>query len=100
VVVSLFTFEEEVRLICEEVEKLLITKNKKYGNSALQPKRIFSTANAVEQIFVRIDDKLSRIANQSPSEDEDVIMDLLGYLVLLRIAQKQQSEDLDNFHVV
>lgn len=97
---SLFTFEEEVRLICEDVAKLLITKNKKYGNSALQPKRIFSTANTVEQICVRIDDKLSRIANQSPSEDEDVVMDLLGYLVLLRIAQKQQSEDIDNFHVV
>jgi len=37
------------------------------------------------QILVRIDDKLSRMSNQD--EDEDVVSDLLGYLVLLKIAK-------------
>jgi len=33
-----------------------------YGNLALAPLRIFSRADPVEQLNVRIDDKLSRIA--------------------------------------
>jgi len=38
---------------------------------------------------VRIDDKLSRIANGSGElSDEDTITDLIGYLVLLKIAQR------------
>ena len=67
---------------------MLVSKNKKYGNSALNPKRIFSKADAKEQIKVRIDDKLSRMSNQD--DDEDVIMDLMGYLVLLRISEKEE----------
>ena len=64
-------------------------KNKKYGNSALEPKRIFSNASAKEQILVRIDDKLSRIANQNIDDDEDAVLDLIGYLVLLKMAQSK-----------
>jgi len=65
---------------------MLLTKNKKYGNSALDPVRIFSKASPKEQILVRLDDKLSRLANQQPNED--VVFDLMGYLVLLRISDK------------
>jgi len=76
------------------IETMLIDKNAKYGNSALEPKRIFSKASSVEQILVRIDDKLSRMATQSVDEDEDVVQDLLGYLILLRIAQKKEYENV------
>ena len=83
--------------VCKEIETLLQEKNEAYGDSALNPKRIFSRANESEQIMVRIDDKLSRIANRGVSalEDEDVLMDLMGYLVLLRIAIKQKEEVYD-----
>lgn len=81
------SFAEEIHLVLVEVNDLLIAKNRKYGNSALEPKRIFSRASPIEQIKVRLDDKLSRLAAQEDDEDEDVLMDLLGYLVLLRIAQ-------------
>lgn len=67
---------------------LLIEKNRKYGDSALNPARIFSKASNIEQIKVRIDDKLSRIKNAQDDEDEDVIADLIGYLVLLKIAKE------------
>lgn len=67
---------------------LLIEKNRKYGDSALNPARIFSKASNIEQIKVRIDDKLSRIKNAQDDEDEDVIADLIGYLVLLTIAKE------------
>lgn len=78
-------------MICDEVKDLLLEKNRKYGDSALNPTRIFSNANAVEQILVRIDDKLNRIKQGAGllANDEDVIMDLIGYLVLLKIALKR-----------
>lgn len=82
-------FADRVYAITNGLAEMLISKNKKYGNSALEPKRIFSKASAVEQILVRIDDKLSRMSNQSDTEDEDVVEDLLGYFVLLKIAKKE-----------
>jgi len=85
--------QEEIKTICEDVKRLLIHKNQKYGDSALTPCRIFSKANAVEQILVRIDDKLNRIQQGAGllAEDEDVIMDLIGYLILLKIGLKRTS---------
>jgi hypothetical protein len=81
------TFEDKIREITNGIADMLLNKNEKYGNSALEPKRIFSKASSVEQILVRIDDKLSRISNQNDDEDEDVINDLIGYLILLKIAK-------------
>ena len=77
--------KQEILTQVKAVAELLIEKNKKYGNSAIQPKRIFSKADPIEQINVRIDDKISRIANQQTNEDEDVELDLIGYLVLKRV---------------
>ena len=76
---------------CGKLKELLLVKNRKYGNSALEPCRIFSRANAVEQILVRIDDKLNRIKNRQNDEDEDVVMDLAGYLILLMIAKEKEG---------
>ena len=77
---------------CVAVAELLIAKNTAYGDSALTPMRVFSTADPAEQIRVRMDDKLSRIANGTT--DEDAIGDLLGYLILYRIATRRtQLED-------
>lgn len=75
-------------MICDDIKQLLLEKNSKYGDSALNPSRIFSKSNAVEQLLVRIDDKLNRIQKGAGllAEDEDVINDLIGYLVLLKIA--------------
>jgi hypothetical protein len=70
---------------------MLVAKNKAYGNSALSPIRKFSKASSVEQILVRIDDKLSRLA-RGQSAGEDVEKDLIGYLVLLQIARGQNVE--------
>ena len=78
---------------CDELKAMLLEKNRKYGDSALNPCQVFSRANAVEQILVRIDDKLNRIRNRQNDEDEDVVMDLAGYLILLMIARKGQNHD-------
>jgi len=86
--------QTHISMICDSVKELLLEKNKKYGDSALTPSRIFSKCDAVEQILVRIDDKLSRIQNGDGllAKDEDVLMDLMGYLVLLKIALQRNVE--------
>ena len=80
---------ETVALIaksCDDIRDLLIQKNQAYGNSALEPIRIFSKASSNEQILVRIDDKLNRIKQGTNClDDEDVLQDLIGYLILLKV---------------
>lgn len=78
---------------CDAIKELLLEKNRKYGDSALNPSRIFSRADAVEQIKVRIDDKLTRFQNRQDDEDEDIVQDLIGYLHLLRIAKKKAEQE-------
>jgi hypothetical protein len=64
----------------------------KYGNSALEPLGVFSQLSAKEGLLVRIDDKLKRIKNGSlEKDDEDVINDLIGYLVLLKIQTLEEK---------
>ena len=82
--------DAQIRDECQTIAELLVQKNNAYGDSALSPVRIFSKADSVEQIKVRLDDKLSRLARGSEA-GEDVILDLMGYLVLLRIAQKEHA---------
>lgn len=72
---------------CDALKAMLLEKNRAYGSSALSPIRIFSKADTVEQIKVRLDDKLSRLVCGTAS-GEDVVLDLLGYLILLRIATR------------
>jgi len=73
---------------CEKIRDMLLAKSAAYGDSATSPMRIFSKANAEEQILVRIDDKLSRLARGSEA-GEDTVLDLIGYLVLLRVARRR-----------
>ena len=80
----------DIATICDQLKELLLEKNRKYGDSALNPVRVFSNANPLEQIKVRLDDKLSRLRNQQNDEDEDVLTDLIGYLVLYKVALKRQ----------
>mgnify|MGYP003142203657 FL=1 len=79
--------EIEIRAACQRIEDLLVEKNRRYGDSALHPIRLFSSAAPDEQLRVRIDDKLSRLRSIDPAEDEDVLLDLIGYLALLLVAQ-------------
>ena len=80
---------------CDSIKEKLLQKNKEYGDSALEPLRIFSSASSIEQLRVRIDDKLSRIAYRGKKEIiEDTIFDLIGYLILLRIAEMRPEKEL------
>jgi len=79
-------FAVQVGIALDQIRDMLISKNLKYGNSALEPLGVFSQLSAKEGLLVRIDDKLKRIKNGSlERDDEDVVNDLIGYLVLLKI---------------
>jgi hypothetical protein len=82
-------FEDKVELELTKIKHLLLSKNEKYGNSALEPVRIFSKRGKTDQLLSRIDDKLSRIKNMGIDEqiDEDTVTDLIGYLILLKISK-------------
>jgi len=86
--------QREITEVCDELKALLIQKNAAYGDSALKPMRVFSRADNVEQIKVRLDDKLSRLmrGHALPDESlEDTIDDLMGYLVLLKVATRRRK---------
>lgn len=85
------TFQDEVSHVLNALESMLVAKNRAYGNAALEPSRIFSKADPIEQIKVRIDDKLSRLAKGNGYGNEDTVFDLMGYLILLRIAIKRDA---------
>lgn len=82
---------DHIREECIAICQMLLAKNEAYGDSAINPLRVFSKANPIEQINVRIDDKISRIA-RGTAAGEDAELDLIGYLVLKRVAQKMHRD--------
>ena len=84
--------KSKIKSKCKQIESLLLDKNEKYGDSALEPLNVFSPANAVSGIKVRLDDKLKRIKNSGLVDaTEDTLQDLIGYLILLMIAKDNES---------
>ena len=79
--------QSSISEICDQIKAILLDKNRKYGDSAIHPKRIFSKSDAIEQINVRIDDKISRIQSAQDDDTEDAELDLIGYLILKRVAR-------------
>jgi len=78
------------KIITEFLEKAGMLNEKKisYVYSALSPIRIFSQEDNQEQIKIRIDDKINRIKNGSGFAGDNDIDDMIGYLILLKIAKK------------
>jgi hypothetical protein len=70
---------------------LLQFKNKRYGNSSLEPINVLSKADSTTGLLQRADDKIARIKN-SPELRKNDVADLIGYLVLICV-----SKGWDNF---
>lgn len=85
---AITSFEDNVRRHTDRIKNILLAKNKAYGDAALNPVRVFSKADREEQLYVRIDDKISRIQRGTEFANEDTIDDLIGYLILLKIAKE------------
>jgi hypothetical protein len=77
--------EEQIKIVCDNLAEFLITKNRAYGNSALNPIRIFSKSeNSSNSLLIRCDDKVNRILNSNELRENDC-KDLCGYLILIMI---------------
>ncbi len=87
-------FANRVAKTAARVVNLLRIKNEQYGDSVQQPLRVFSKLDSQAGIRVRIDDKLSRLArgNDSIESDIDIVDDLIGYLILLRMMMEEEEE--------
>jgi len=83
------TFEQKVRRILTDVGDIVVARNKEYGNSALDPVRVFSKSDRMEQLKVQLDHKLSRIA-RGGDPGIDTLRDLIGYEVLYIIAMETE----------
>jgi len=74
---------------CDGIKKVLLSKNKRYGNSSLDPINVFDLPRE-SKIESRISDKLSRMKamqnNKESSSYKDAVLDLIGYLILYHIA--------------
>ena len=84
--------EKLIKEVISQVKNLLIEKNRAYGDSAINPSNVFSNGDALDSLGARIDDKLMRIKNVGINDEtEDTLIDLIGYLVLYKVALKKES---------
>lgn len=78
---------------------LLRYKNKKYGDSILNPTLIFPVDDTLSCVYVRLNDKFARLSNQATGDDEDVVRDIVGYLLfllyMLDCAEEERALDAD-----
>lgn len=72
----------EITQVTDALKDLLLYKNSKYGNSGLNPIKVFSKADAETGLLQRLDDKIARIQNSTDLRKNDVA-DVVGYLVLI-----------------
>lgn len=72
-------------LLFDNFRDFIKEKNRRYGDSALAPMKVFSSKDSLDQIANRIDDKLSRIRTsvengEKPKKND--VCDLFGYVSL------------------
>ena len=91
------TTEDLIEKVTSEMKDLLIEKNRAYGDSATSPSNIFSSGSPIDSLCARIDDKLMRIQNKGINDKtEDTVSDLIGYLILLKVAMyKEKNEEYE-----
>ena len=91
--------EQLIEEMCDSMKELLLQKNRNYGDSATNPSNVFSKGSPVESICARIDDKLMRIQNKGINDEtEDTVSDLIGYLILLKVAlHKEKNNEYNIF---
>lgn len=86
--------QESIMKICDSMKDLLLYKNEKYGDSALNPNNIFYKGDSTNSIKIRLDDKIGRIKNCEQTRINDVA-DVIGYCVLLLISIGAEKEDIE-----
>lgn len=90
--------QQKIVEVMEAMKNLLLYKNKKYGDSALNPKKIFYKGDSMNSILIRLDDKLGRvISNMEDKPRVNDVADIIGYSALLLISMGVTKEDIEKF---
>lgn len=87
--------KEKIKEICDNISDLLIYKNQKYGNSALEPQNIFYKGDTENALLIRLDDKIGRIINNTDGIRINDVCDIIGYLVLYLVFKKVSKKDIE-----
>lgn len=94
--------QERIAAMCDRIKGILLEKNARYGNSAIEPLGVLCPdGDALMQIGVRLEDKLKRIKtmgglatvlrSQAP-DGEDTVTDTVGYYVLALVRADMERE--------
>lgn len=84
--------------VLDGMKNLLLYKNRKYGDSAINPKKVFYKGDSTNSILIRLDDKIGRVmSNPDDKPRVNDVADIIGYCTLLLVSMNVTSDDLKKF---
>ena len=90
--------QQKIKDILSGMTDLLLYKNKKYGDSAISPKKIFYKGDSTNSILIRLDDKIGRVMSNTEEKPRvNDVCDIIGYCTLLLISMGVTAEDIEKF---
>ena len=90
--------QQKIKDILSGMTDLLLYKNRKYGDSAVNPKKIFYKGDSTNSVLIRLDDKIGRIMSNTEEKPRvNDVADIIGYCTLLLVSMGVTSEDLKKF---
>lgn len=90
--------QQKIHEIMGAMRDLLLYKNQKYGDSAINPKKIFYKGDSTNSILIRLDDKIGRVMSNTEEKPRiNDVCDIIGYCTLLLISMGVTAEDIAKF---
>lgn len=90
--------QQKIKDILSGMTDLLLYKNRKYGDAAINPKKIFYKGDSTNSILIRLDDKIGRVMSNTEEKPRvNDVADIIGYCTLLLVSMGTTSEDLKKF---
>ena len=90
--------QQKIHEIMGAMKDLLLYKNQKYGDSAINPKGIFYKGDSTNSILIRLDDKIGRVMSNTEDKPRvNDVCDIIGYCTLLLISMGVTAEDIAKF---
>lgn len=87
--------QKKIVEVCDSMKDLLLYKNQKYGDSALNPEPIFYKGNATNSILIRLNDKIGRIKNNTEELPRvNDVCDVIGYCTLLLVSMEVSKHEI------
>ena len=90
--------QQRIHEILGAMKDLLLYKNQKYGDSAINPKKVFYKGDSTNSILIRLDDKIGRVMSNTDGKPRvNDVCDIIGYCTLLLISMGVTAEDIAKF---